>query len=174
MVAYQPYLTIPGAGFSIGGFISQPKGAGTLPIIFSAADGGTETVTAIPSQKTVVFTMKTPKVWGSDKYQHANGNFLRVANFPADTSVSIVNSGVVAYDSTGHGVLLTGSRTTNYAAFPRGTVTTFDAGGLTLPDAFLSCRDARYSANVGMGAILTDAGLDTSGASTYVFSYKVF
>ncbi len=142
--------------------VNQPKGPGKLPIVFTYEGGNisnrdTITVTATPTEKTVVFKMTVGKyVYQSNR---GFGNVTRMAGLLVDglSNDIFANSGFAAfsYNPTGRGVMISGSYC---AGFGQGCGET---------SGYVSNQ---YGQNVVQGG----GWFATGGASTEVFSYKVF
>jgi hypothetical protein len=142
--------------------VTQPKGAGKLPIVFTYEGGNitnrdTITVSATPSERTVVFTMTVGKY--VFQFNAGSGPVIRQAGLMVDGSSSNIfaNSEYTsfAYNPTGHGVMLSGS----FCAPPRSTC------GQSL---------GYIGKSYGQNVVEEDGYFETLGESTDVFSYRVF
>jgi len=142
--------------------VNQPKGPGKLPIIFTYEGGkignrDTITVTANPSEKTVVFTMTVGKY--IFQFNAGFGSVTRNAGLFVDglDTNTFANSGLAAfsYNPAGHEVTISGSWCTTRAN---------------------QCAESSgyVSQKYGQKAVQEQGRFDTGGKSTAVFSYKVF
>ena len=93
--------------------VKQPKGPGKLPIIFKYKHV-TSTVTAVPTDKSVVFTMTVGRI--DYQYEWGWGPFYRAAGLLVDGlgNNTFANSGFAAfsYNPAGHEVMISGAFTT--------------------------------------------------------------
>jgi hypothetical protein len=158
-------VVLPGFNVSQGpSSVKQPNGPGKLPIIFTYEGGNilnrdTLTVTATPIERTVTFSMTVGRY--VFQYNVGSGSVIRLAGLRVDGSGTNIfaNSGFASfsYNPTGHGVMISGS----------------------------SCQPVHYCAensgyvyqnyqNYGQNVVLGKGFFYTVGASTQVFSYKVF
>jgi hypothetical protein len=142
--------------------VKQPKGSGKLPIIFTYEGGqirnrDTITVTADPTNKTVVFSMTVGRY--VFQFNSGFGPVTRMAGLLVDGSGTNIfaNSELAAfsYNPAGHGVMISGSWCT------------------TLENL---CAESfgSFSQNSGQNVVQEQGHFDTGGGSTEVFSYKVF
>lgn len=156
--------------------VLQPKGPGKLPITFNY-HYVSSTVTSVPADKTVVFTMKVGKFWGEDKYQFAAGPWVRGAGLLVDgsSSVNFANSGfsAFAYNAVGHGVMVTGNFTGSVNGVGGGVTTTNGIGGVNSV-GISRCGQTYQGPFVGRGFIFNSTDFSTAGPGTATFSYKAF
>jgi hypothetical protein len=146
--------------------VVQPKGSGKLPIVFTYKGGSigntdTITVTANPSEKTVVFTMTVGKY--VFQYNAGSGQVSRIAGLfvdGLDTDV-FANSGYsgFSYNPEGHGVMISGS--------------------FCAPPKHKTCGEIQGAVSnnyegYGQDVVVGEGYFYTLGESTDVFTYRVF
>jgi hypothetical protein len=156
-------VVLPGFNVTQGpSSVTQPKGAGKLPIIFTYEGGNivnrdTITVTATPLQKTVVFSMTVGRY--VFQYEAGAGYVTRMAGLLVDGSSTNVfaNSALAAfsYNPTGHGVMISGT-------------------SCTIPHSTCEENSGYVSQGYGQKIIAEQGYFNTQGLSTEVFSYRVF
>jgi hypothetical protein len=167
---FSPIEVIPGLGL-LGGpppSVSQPKGAGKLPIIFGNGIAGDLTVTADPHTKTVIFTMPFPKIGGSGEF--AMGPVTRVMGL-GSTSANFSTSSVSAFGYVAPGDLAEVSGNTKEAG------RTQQGTPGTSPGAFRgydTCYANIQPNSPGQGFIYNAAGYYAAYAGTTTLSYTVF
>ena len=168
---YPKYYVAPGLGQGVLPTVSEPKGSGNLPIIFSWYKVK-ETVTAIPSEKSVVFTMGTDRQvgTGADKGEWSWGPVVRFAQLMVNgyTNNSFDNTYGAAFGySTQNGVLLTGVEM--FHQYPGYPLITYPAGGWVSQQGVDG-----VNAFVGQGTVESDGWFSTAGPAKNVFTYKIF
>lgn len=165
---------IPGLGWgNAAPTVTQPKGAGKLPIIFNYGMFST-TVTATPSTKTITFTSPFIKQWGDDKYQFAYGPWIRVAGLLVDGSntnnFAFTSTNAFGFLAPGDGVMIGGTFnggcqrcgiSGNWNGVSSGNIGQCGIGGSGQPF-------------VGQGEIFSLATFETQTKGTSVFNYKLF
>jgi hypothetical protein len=166
---FGPIKVVPGLG--LGGeqpSVSQPKGVGKLPIIFGVGLES-ETVTAIASTKTVVFTIPWPKIDYS--YEFAFGPIIRVMGLGSTGStLSTSEVSAFAYTAPGDLVMLNGSIKQfgkTKMGGPGVSSGAFGGGSAT-------CTTFFQPPVSGEGFIFDDTEFQTVTNGTAVFSYRVF
>lgn len=106
---------VPGMGIGIGSgplpLVSQPHGAGTLPLIFDFGEGFLERVDAVPYQRQIILTLTVRSCRGSvrdgtDCYW--SGSISRIANITTDgnSTGNFAHSAFAAFGYVTHGVML--------------------------------------------------------------------
>jgi len=156
-------VVLPGFNVTQGpSSVTQPKGSGKLPIIFTYEGGqivnrDTITITAIPNEKTVVFSMTVGRY--VFQYNAGVGYVTRMAGLLVDGSSSDIfaNSELAAfsYNPTGHGVMISGT-------------------SCTIPHSTCEENSGYVSQGYGQNIIAEQGYFNTGGSSTEVFSYRVF
>jgi hypothetical protein len=159
---------VPGLG--LGGSppsVSQPKGIGKLPIIFSNGLEGV-TVTAVPGSKTVKFTMPFPKIDYS--YEFAYGPIVRVMSLGSTSSLlSTSQSSAFAYNVPGDLLTIGGSlKAVGETETGSPGISSSPFGGYGFCGAYFQ------PAAPGEGFVYNALSYQTETAGVSVFSYRVF
>jgi hypothetical protein len=171
---YPNFDVAPGLGQGVLPTVTQPKGAGNLPIIFTWDPWVKEIVTATPSQKSVVFTMDTIKAagTGSDKGEFGFGPVVRFAQLRVNGSVSssFDNSSFAAFGyKPDNGVILTGTEI-YHPSVGLPLFTQLGNGCISQQVVYGECDPAF----VGQGTIWNYGYFSSAGPGKNVFTYKIF
>jgi hypothetical protein len=165
---FHPITIVPGLG--LGGSpptVVQPKGVGKLPIVFGEGLEGV-TVTAIASEKTVVFTIPTPKIdYGGEV---AYGPLTRVMGLGSTTSI-LSTSEVSAFAYTVPSDLVSISGSSKGAGKTGAGSPGVSAGAF---EGYETCNALFQPPVSGEGFIFNGVGFETLTNEVAVFSYRVF
>jgi hypothetical protein len=187
--SYFPNLYIVAPGLQQGELptITQPNGAGKLPIIFDWQPlAGVwerhvrQTVTSVPAQRMVTFTMIIYPLYGTgwNKGTYGYGPFMRFAQLKPNNldtilfwSSTFAASGY-SYNSDPYnqgpndGVLLTGTSTYKGTGI---TAQTYNAWGCANASG---CASRGFTS--GVNTVFSNGWFDSASSTKVVFTYKVF